>query len=279
MTVLHHDDYQEQNAGLSTWLKKHLVGIKRMQYAFIIIACTTILAFQVAKCTEKYMDKNTARTAVQVTMSKTATFPELTICPTYKLNVSQWISNDTTKDPSDVQEVVKTVTLYVEEGIKGQNIIKLTPNDTICQGQSIFHPKDGDCFATKLPDCIIDAGPFQLDFDFFNMTGAVDIFIQHIDQGNFVMIGINHEVVQLLSIKMTREYVLYTILSIVAEKGGYVAVGFLLASIAQLNAWILNRVCCLSKKEAEVRRRKKKQYQVPPASSRTIDGEHFVAVQ
>ena len=116
------------------------------------------------------------------------------------------------------------------------------------------------------------------------MTGGVDIFIQHIDQGNFVMIGINHEVVQLLSIKMTREYVLYTILSIVAEKGGYVAVGFLLgaslANIAQLNAWILNRVCCLSKKETEVRRRKKKQYQVPPAaSSRTIDGEHFVAVQ
>merc|ERR1712025_305613 len=44
---------------VSTFLKNHLEGIKRLQYAFIIIPCTVVLAFQVAKCAEKYINKNT----------------------------------------------------------------------------------------------------------------------------------------------------------------------------------------------------------------------------
>ena len=35
------------------------MGIKRLQYAIIIAACTVVLSFQIAKCLEKYMNKNT----------------------------------------------------------------------------------------------------------------------------------------------------------------------------------------------------------------------------
>ena len=58
------------------------VGIKRSQYAIIILACTVVLIFQCAKCAEKYMNKSTGTADKYVHVSKTA-FPELTICPTY----------------------------------------------------------------------------------------------------------------------------------------------------------------------------------------------------
>ena len=75
---------------LLVFLENHLVGIKRMQYGFIITACTVVLGFQVAKCAEKYMNKSTGTADKYVHVSKTA-FPELTICPTYpyKLDILQ----------------------------------------------------------------------------------------------------------------------------------------------------------------------------------------------
>ena len=84
---------------------------KKMQYLLIILICTVVLLFQVAKCIDKYRDKNTGTADKYIHVSK-ASFPELTICPTYpyRLDVlqangiatkndlrfgSQWISNDT----------------------------------------------------------------------------------------------------------------------------------------------------------------------------------------
>ena len=130
--------------------------------------------------------KNKGTADKYVHVSKTA-FPELTICPAnpYKLNVlqangintrndlrfgSKWISNDTTKSPSDfyneivmdVHDIIRAVSIYVEQFIDGENIFKITPNDTVCGDNSLFQPKayyfNGDCFVTKLPDCIIEAG-------------------------------------------------------------------------------------------------------------------------
>ena len=172
-------------------------------------------------------------------VSKTA-FPELTICPTYpyKLEVlqkngvstrnelrfgSNWVSNTTGKTAEqfyrdmvlDIKDVVHTVKIYVEQVIDGKNIINIKPGDTLCgSGQRLFYKKEyyfnGDCFATVLPDCIIEAGPLEVVFEFYDKT---DIFMHHygqflspnsrsrvdVDKGKFVKIAINHEVVQLLS--------------------------------------------------------------------------------
>ena len=60
---------------------------------------------------------------------------------------------------------------------------------------------NGDCFATILPDCVIDAGPLEVVFEFYDKT---DIFIHHsgqflspnsrsrvdVDKGKFVKIAV-----------------------------------------------------------------------------------------
>ena len=114
-----------------------------------------------------------------------------------------------------IKDVIHTITIYVEQVIDGKNIIKIGPDDAICEnGQKLFYKKEyyfnGDCFATVLPDCIIAAGPLEVVFEFYDKT---DIFIHHfgqflspnsrsrvdVDKGKFVKIAVNHEVVQLLS--------------------------------------------------------------------------------
>ena len=214
------------------------VGIKRSQYAIIILACTVVLIFQCAKCAEKYMNKSTGTADKYVHVSKTA-FPELTICPTYpyKLDAlqangiptrnklrfgSQWVSNNSRITPRQLysqivlqpSDVIQTVELYLEQFIDGKNIIKMAPKDTICNGQPILFKKEyyfnGDCFAMVMPSCLLEAGPLEIVFNFFDKT---DIFIHHrgqflspnsrsrvdVDKGKFVKIAVNHEVVQLLS--------------------------------------------------------------------------------
>ena len=229
--------HNEENEGKKTDIL-NLGCVKNLQYFVIIVACTVVLFFQVAKCAEKYIEKSTGTADKYVHVSKTA-FPELTICPTYpyKLDViqangiktrndlrfgSQWISNNSRMSPTqfyneivlDVKEVIHSITIYVEQVINGKNIITLSPEQTVCDGQSLFFKKEyyfnGDCFATVLPKCIKEAGPLEVVFEFYDKT---DIFIHHfgqflspnsrsrvdVDKGKFVKIAINHEVVQLLS--------------------------------------------------------------------------------
>ena len=61
---------------------------------------------------------------------------------------------------------------------------------------------NGDCFATILPDCVIEAGPLEVVFEFYDKT---DIFIHHsgqflspnsrsrvdVDKGKFVKIAVS----------------------------------------------------------------------------------------
>jgi hypothetical protein len=228
----------KRKADCIKFVRKHLVWVKRLQYAVIVITCTAVLCFQVGKCIKKFGTKSTGTANKYVHVSKTA-FPELTICPTYpyKLDTliangiptrndvqfgASWISNDSRKSPQDfykevvlnVDDIVQKVSIYVEQLVDGKNIVHLGPFDTICNGQTIFSTKlyyfNGDCFALVLPDCLHDAGPLEVNFDFIVKA---DIFIHHFGQflspnsrsrvdvatGKFVKIAINHEVVQLLS--------------------------------------------------------------------------------
>ena len=73
-------------------LKTHLVVIKRIQYALIIIVCTVVLVFKVFKCFEKYFYKDTG-TADKYLPVSTTPFPELTICPTYPYKLHKLQSN------------------------------------------------------------------------------------------------------------------------------------------------------------------------------------------
>jgi hypothetical protein len=220
------------------FVRKHLVWVKRFQYAVIVITCAAVLCFQVSKCVEKFVTKSTGTADKYVHVSRTA-FPELTICPTYpyKLDTliangvhtkgdfyygANWISNDSRKSPQDfykevvlnVDDIVKKVTIFVEQLVDGKHTLKLGPLDTICNGQTLFHTKpyyyNGDCFDLVLPDCLRNAGPLELKLQVLDKT---DIFIHHfgqflspnsrsrvdVDTGKFVKIAINHEVVQLLS--------------------------------------------------------------------------------
>ena len=105
-----------------------------------------------------------------------------------------------------IKDVIHTITIYVEQVIDGKNIIKIGPDDAICEnGQKLFYKKEyyfnGDCFATVLPDCIIAAGPLEVVFEFYDKT---DIFIHHfgqflspnsrsrvdVDKGKFVKIAV-----------------------------------------------------------------------------------------
>jgi hypothetical protein len=232
---------EEKDKRKANWLKflqYRLVWVKRFQYAFIVIICTAVLFFQIGKCIEKYYSNNTGTADKYVHVSKTA-FPELTICPTYPYKLDKliangistkseiqfganWISNDSRKSPQDfyneivlnVDDIVQKVTIYVEQLVNGKNIVNLGPLDTICNGQTLFTSKqyyyNGNCFALVLPDCLRNAGPLEVVFEFIDKT---DIFIHHfgqflspnsrsrvdVDKGKFVKIAISHEVVQLLS--------------------------------------------------------------------------------
>ena len=52
---------KQRSNPIATFLADHLVGIKRLQYALIIAACTVVLGFQVAECIEKYLTKSTGK--------------------------------------------------------------------------------------------------------------------------------------------------------------------------------------------------------------------------
>ena len=57
--ALEQEDMSNYKSEFKTWLKRHLVKIKRMQYTLILIACLTVLAIQAAECIKKYMAKST----------------------------------------------------------------------------------------------------------------------------------------------------------------------------------------------------------------------------
>ena len=80
------------------------------------------------------------------------------------------------------------------------------PTESVCENnKNLFYKKEyyfnGDCFATILPDCVIDAGPLEVVFEFYDKT---DIFIHHsgqflspnsrsrvhVDKGKFVKIAV-----------------------------------------------------------------------------------------
>ena len=107
----------------------------------------------------------------------------------------------------DLKDIIHTITIYVEQVIDGKNIIKIGPTETLCgNGLKLFYKKEyyfnGDCFATVLPDCVIEAGPLEVVFEFYDKT---DIFIHHfgqflspnsrsrvdVDKGKFVKIAVN----------------------------------------------------------------------------------------
>ena len=229
--------YEKYDAGLQGFIARRLKIIKRSQYVLIFVVCSVVLFFQVAQCAWKYLDKETGTADKYVHVSN-ASFPELTICPTYpyRLNVVQangistlsevqfgakWISNDTSKSVTDfyeemtldINDIIDTITLYVEQPINGSNILKQKPDVLVCNGVSMFIKKEyyynGDCFAMKIPECLHKSGPLEVVFDFHDKT---DIFIHHVGQflspnsrsrvdvakGFFTKIAINHEVVQML---------------------------------------------------------------------------------
>ena len=220
------------------FFKGNLKWIKNIQYGIIFLACTAVLIFQIAKCVEKFLDKNTGTADKYVHVSKTS-FPELTICPTYpyKLEVLQsngiggrnkiqfgaeWNSNNSYTNPqqfyNDViipaNEIIHSVLIYVEKLIDGKNIVKLSAADVVCEGEQLFEPKpyyfNGDCYGFSMPTCFAESGPLEVVFEFYDKT---DIFIHHygqflspnsrsrvdVDKGKFIKIAITHEVVQLLS--------------------------------------------------------------------------------
>jgi hypothetical protein len=172
----------KRGANCIIFVKNNLVWIKRFQFAVIGITCTAVLFFQVGKCIEKFLAKNTGTADKYVDVSKTA-FPELTICPSYPYKWDKliangiptkediqfggnWISNDSKKSSQEfyneivlkVDEIVQKVSIYVEQLVNETTTIILEPLDTICNGQTLFKTKpyyyNGDCFALVLPDCL-----------------------------------------------------------------------------------------------------------------------------
>ena len=229
--------HRRQPNGIEQFIRARLKSLKRFQYGLIFIVCTAVLLFQVGQCAFKYLDKETGTADKYVHVSN-ASFPELSICPTYpyKLDVLQangiektwdlqfganWISNDTTKSAQefyneftlDAADVIVDVLFYLEQPIDGSNILKVRPDQTVCNGSQWYKHKEyyfnGDCFTLTLPECLHKAGVLEVVFDFTNKT---DIFIHHSGQflspnsrsrvdvalGYFTKIAINHEVVQML---------------------------------------------------------------------------------
>ena len=120
----------------------------------------------------------------------------------------------------DLKDIIHTITIYVEQVIDGKNIIKIGPTETLCgNGQKLFYKKEyyfnGDCFATVLPDCVIEAGPLEVVFEFYDKT---DIFIHHfgqflspnsrsrvdVDKGKFVKIAVNISLLDINLVFQTR---------------------------------------------------------------------------
>ena len=120
----------------------------------------------------------------------------------------------------NLKDIIHTITIYVEQVIDGKNIIKIGPTETLCgNGQKLFYKKEyyfnGDCFATVLPDCVIEAGPLEVVFEFYDKT---DIFIHHfgqflspnsrsrvdVDKGKFVKIAVNISLLKINLVFKTR---------------------------------------------------------------------------
>ena len=220
-------------------LKHKWNRIKKTQFIVILLICSGILAFQVAQCVKKYYLMATATGDKYVHVSKTS-FPVMTICSTYpykldRLNYhgvatktdiqfkAQFVSNRSGVTPvefyNDVvwtqEEIIESVEIFGEKEIGGKNNFLVKPNETFC-GEYLFKKKQyyyfGDCFALNLPECLLDGGVVEINIIFPNST---DVFIHHhgqfsspnsrsrvdVDIGSFVKIGINHEVVQMLSDK------------------------------------------------------------------------------
>ena len=106
-----------------------------------------------------------------------------------------------------LKDIIHTITIYTEQVIDGKNIMVIGPTESVCENsKKIFYKKEyyfnGDCFATILPDCVIEAGPLEVVFEFYDKT---DIFIHHsgqflspnsrsrvdVDKGKFVKIAVS----------------------------------------------------------------------------------------
>ena len=107
---------------------------------------------------------------------------------------------------SHLKDIIHTITIYTEQPVDGKNILTIGPTESVCENsKNLFYKKEyyfnGDCFATILPDCVIDAGPLEVVFEFYDKT---DIFIHHsgqflspnsrsrvdVDKGKFVKIAV-----------------------------------------------------------------------------------------
>lgn len=229
----------KSRANIGQFFRGHLTIIKRIQYAAIFTICTLVLLIQVAKCVDKYLNKNTGTGDKYVHVSKTS-FPELTICPTYpyKLDVlqrngisnrnkiqleAQWLSNNSLTTPQKLfkqiiipaNEIIHSVIIYLEQLVDGENTIKLSAYDKVCEGQEeLFEPKpyywNGNCYGFSMPSCLAKAGPLEIVFEYYETT---EIFIHHygqflspnsrtrvnVEKGKFIKTAITHEVVQLLT--------------------------------------------------------------------------------
>ena len=55
----------------------------------------------------------------------------------------------------DAADVIVDVLFYLEQPIDGSNILKVYPNETVCNGTQWYKPKpyyfNGDCFTLTLP--------------------------------------------------------------------------------------------------------------------------------
>lgn len=184
-------------------IKQRMNNVKKFQFFIIFLVCMAILAFQTAQCVDKYLEKSTGTADKYVHVSKTS-FPIMTICPTYPYKLTKlkehglntkneiqfganWVSKQQGISPTEfykdvvleIDDIVKHVDVYVEVAIEGKNLFRIKPGEKFCD-KELFKTKqyyyNGDCFALRLPSCILDSGVLEVVFDFYNKT---DIFIHH----------------------------------------------------------------------------------------------------
>ncbi len=182
--------------------KQKIVNAKRCQFILIFVVCFGILMYQIGQCVHKFTQANTATGDKYIHVSMT-NFPELTICPAYPYDMERlrlhnvtrsglqwhamWVSNQPNISPNvffedvvlPLDEVVKSVDVFLESEVDGQSHFTFEGNATFC-GESFYREKpyyyNGQCYAFVLPTCLHKAGTLELIFRFYNQT---DIFIHH----------------------------------------------------------------------------------------------------
>ena len=139
--------------------------VKKIQFILILGISTGILCFQVIECVKKYNLRSTATADKYVHVSN-ASFPVMTICPTYpykldRLNYhgvatrsdiqfqADFVSNRSDYNPiqfyEDVilkkEEIIDVIEIFSEQEFDGKNNFVLGPNDIFCE-ESLFKTKE-----------------------------------------------------------------------------------------------------------------------------------------